>query len=64
MQLDDLLNSSEVAEIVGLSRRESVTVYRKRYPDFPKPVSKKGRAFLWLRADVLVWAFSNPHTRM
>lgn len=62
MKIDpnDLLDASEVAALLGLSKRTSVAVYRGRYPDFPAPVITKnsGKCDLWLRADVEAWAAS------
>ena len=52
----DLLNASEVAVVLGLTHREAVSTYRKRYPDFPQPVSQVGRACVWNWADVERWA--------
>lgn len=56
--LDDLLDSRGVAEILGLAQHQSVSVYRRRYPDFPAPAVDmgSGRCLLWLRADVVTWA--------
>lgn len=56
----DLIDAHGVAELLGLSRRSSVSTYRKRYEDFPEPVIDMGagRCLLWLRADVEAWAAS------
>lgn len=53
----DLLDATEVAALLGLSRREAVSTYRGRYSDFPAPVVEKGsgKCVLWLRQDVEVW---------
>jgi predicted DNA-binding transcriptional regulator AlpA len=53
--LEDLLNASEVAELLGLSHRTAVATYRKRYPDFPEPCIQKGTCVLWLRSDITRW---------
>jgi predicted DNA-binding transcriptional regulator AlpA len=53
---DNLLDTAEVADLLGLSSRAAVIVYRKRYPDFPEPAIKKGRCLLWLRPDIEAWA--------
>jgi predicted DNA-binding transcriptional regulator AlpA len=55
---DDLVDATEVAELLGLAHRNSVSVYRKRHDDFPEPVVTKSRCLLWLRADVEAWAVS------
>jgi predicted DNA-binding transcriptional regulator AlpA len=56
LDVADLLDSIEVAEVLGLSNPRGVSVYRKRYADFPPPVIEKGRCLLWRRADVEKWA--------
>jgi len=55
---DDLVDSTEVAEILGLSSARAVSVYRSRYGDFPQPVIVKagGRLLLWRRSDIAQWA--------
>lgn len=54
----DLLDSHEVAELLGLSSHRAVSVYAARYADFPLPLVDKGssRIRLWLRRDVEGWA--------
>jgi hypothetical protein len=54
----DLLDSHDVAELLGLASHRAVSTYRGRYPDFPVPIVEKGagRCVLWLRADVEAWA--------
>jgi len=53
---NDLLDAHEVASIVGLNRGGNVSLYRRRYEDFPEPVIEKGRCTLWRRQDVEHWA--------
>ena len=54
---DELVDSNEVAEILGLADNRGVSVYRARYDDFPEPVAAKGsgKCLLWLRSDVEAW---------
>jgi predicted DNA-binding transcriptional regulator AlpA len=54
----DLLDAGEVAQILGLSSANGVSVYRGRYDDFPAPVIEKasGKCVLWRREDVEAWA--------
>lgn len=54
---EDLIDSQIVAEILGLSHRNSVTTYLRRYPDMPRPVVElgEGRVRLWLRPDIERW---------
>jgi len=53
----DLIDAQEVAEILGLSQRNSVSLYQRRYPDMPRPVVERGggRTKLWLRSEVERW---------
>ena len=53
----DLIDTGAVAELLGLSSRKAVSVYRSRYPDFPAPRVERGeRITLWLRQDIEAWA--------
>jgi predicted DNA-binding transcriptional regulator AlpA len=52
----DLINAREVAELLGLSHREAIATYRRRYSDFPTPIITKGTCVLWLAQDVKSWA--------
>ena len=56
VDLDDLLNAREAANLLGLAHREAIATYRRRYEDFPEPVLKKGTCVLWLRQDLISWA--------
>jgi hypothetical protein len=55
---DDLLDSHDVAALLGLASHRAVSTYRGRYDDFPVPVIEKGagRCVLWLRSEVEAWA--------
>jgi hypothetical protein len=50
------VDATEIAALLGLSHRNSVSTYRARYDDFPAPVVEKGRCLLWRRRDVITWA--------
>jgi AcrR family transcriptional regulator len=54
---EDLIDSSQVAQALGLTHRHSVSTYRRRYADFPRPAVTrgKGRTNLWLRSDIEAW---------
>lgn len=62
---DDLLDSHDVAAVLGLASPRAVSVYRGRYDDFPAPVIEKGtgRCVLWHRPDVEAWAQGRGMTR-
>jgi glutathione-regulated potassium-efflux system ancillary protein KefG len=55
---DDLCDSGEVADLLGLSHPNSVFGYLRRYDDLPRPVINlgRGRLALWLRPEVHDWA--------
>jgi predicted DNA-binding transcriptional regulator AlpA len=55
---EDLIDANGVAEIIGLTHRNSVSLYQRRYDDMPRPVVELsgGRTKLWLRSEVERWA--------
>lgn len=55
---DDLIDAQEVATLIGLSHRNSVATYQRRYPDMPRPVVERsgGHTKLWSRSAILTWA--------
>lgn len=57
VRVEDLIDSNDVAEILGLSSPRAVHVYMSRYPDMPRPVVDRGanRAKLWLREEISAW---------
>lgn len=54
----ELTDAHGIADMLDLGHRSSISTYRKRYPDFPRPVVDmgSGRCLLWLRADIEAWA--------
>ena len=60
---DDLADLAEVAEIIGLRNRRGVSVYRRRYDDFPEPVIERGACVLWRRSDVDAWSATHARRR-
>ncbi len=54
---DELIDAGEVATILGLAHRNSVSTYRSRYVDFPtgRPAPGGGRSRLWTREEILAW---------
>jgi glutathione-regulated potassium-efflux system ancillary protein KefG len=59
---EDLLDTQEVADLLGLSHRNSVTTYLRRYEDFPRPIVERGggRTRLWARREVVAWRDRRP----
>jgi glutathione-regulated potassium-efflux system ancillary protein KefG len=55
--LDDLIDAHDVARILGLTHRNTVSQYVHRYPDMPRPVLDlgRGRPSLWLRPEIERW---------
>jgi predicted DNA-binding transcriptional regulator AlpA len=55
---ENLIDARGVAEILGLSHPNNVSVYRHRYGDMPRPVVNlgRGRCMLWLRPEIEEWA--------
>jgi glutathione-regulated potassium-efflux system ancillary protein KefG len=54
---EDLIDAQEVASMLGLSQRNSVSLYLKKYVDMPRPVIDLGpnRPHLWLRPEIEKW---------
>ncbi len=65
MKIDpaDQVDAGDVADIIGLSTRNAVSVYRKRYDDFPEPVFERNQCVLWLRQDIERWAAGHRRQR-
>lgn len=58
VDLDDLIDAHGVAELLGLSQPNTVSVYQHRYTEMPEPALDlgKGRVKLWLRPEMERWA--------
>lgn len=58
VRTEDLIDAQGIADLLGLSHRNTVSVYQKRYPQMPRPVLDmgRGRPMLWLRPEILDWA--------
>jgi predicted DNA-binding transcriptional regulator AlpA len=58
VDVDDLIDTQEVAAILGLAHRNTVSEYQARYLEMPRPVVERrgGRLKLWLRPEVERWA--------
>lgn len=58
VRTEDLIDAVGVAELLGLSHRNSVSTYQHRYPDMPRPAVDLGpsRSRLWLRSKIIEWA--------
>jgi predicted DNA-binding transcriptional regulator AlpA len=58
VETDDLLDAQGVAEVLGLSHRNTVFQYQRKYEDMPQPAIDlgEGRVKLWLRPQIERWA--------
>jgi len=54
--VSELVGTAEIADRLGLSFRETVHNWRRRYPDFPEPVAQLRQGYLWLWPDIERWA--------
>lgn len=57
VDLDDLISVGEVADLLGLAQKNSVTTYLRRYDDFPAPAIEfaEGKCRAWVREDIEHW---------
>lgn len=57
VDVDDLIDAREAAQLLGLRQSTSVTTYLHRYSDMPRPVVEKahGRTRLWLSSELRAW---------
>jgi hypothetical protein len=65
---EDLIDAQSVADILGLSHRNTVSQYQRRYEGMPRPAVDLGggRVKLWLRPEIRDWAadqIANGRTR-
>ena len=58
VDLDDLIDVGQVAALLGLAQKNSVTTYMRRYADFPAPALEfaEGKCRAWVREDIERWA--------
>jgi glutathione-regulated potassium-efflux system ancillary protein KefG len=58
VRTEDLIDAQGIAELLGLSHRNTVSLYQRRYADMPRPVIDlgPGRPRLWLRPAIVDWA--------
>ncbi len=65
VDIDDLIDVGQVAELLGLSHKNSVSTYAKRYPDFPPPAIEFAdqKCRLWLRPELERWMRQTGRSR-
>ncbi len=64
LDADDLVDAHGVAELLGLSQRNTVSLYQRRYAEMPRPVIDlgRGRCKMWLRSEIVDWARGTGRT--
>jgi hypothetical protein len=59
IDVDDLVDAGEVAEMCGLASRKVVAANRSKgvgaWSTFPDPVIERGPCHFWLRSEVEAW---------
>jgi predicted DNA-binding transcriptional regulator AlpA len=57
VETDDLIDANDVAALLGLSHRNTVSQYLIKYREMPRPVIDLGpkRPRLWLRPEIEAW---------
>lgn len=65
VDVDDLADAHDVAELLGVAHPNTVHLYQRRYVDMPRPVLDRGgrRARLWLRSEIQSWRDSRREVR-
>ena len=58
VDVDELIDTQGVAQLLGLAHRNTVSEYQSRYAEMPRPVVDLGggRSKLWLRPEIERWA--------
>jgi len=50
-----LVGAAEIAERAGLRQRQTVHLWRNRYPDFPAPIADLHQGLIWSWPEVEAW---------
>lgn len=53
---EELVGVAEIADRLGVARRQVVHVWRARHADFPLPAARLSMGDLWVWGDVEEWA--------
>lgn len=59
----NLVNVMDIAEMAGVTRT-AVQMWKRRYPDFPKPHRQVTGRDVWLRSDVQRWLLEFSDRRL
>ncbi len=52
----DLVGTTEIKDRLGIEHPETIHAWRRRYPDFPKPLAHLTIGYIWSWKDVKAWA--------
>ncbi len=57
VDVDDLIDTQDVARLLGLAHRNTVSEYQAKYAYMPRPVINlgRGRSKLWMRPEIERW---------
>jgi len=56
VDVEQLVGAAEIAARLGVGKSTVVHDWRRRHPDFPKPVAHLKTALIWDWPDVEAWA--------
>lgn len=56
VDVDELVGAAEIARRLKVAGREVVNAWRRRHPDFPRPVATLEMGNVWSWPDVEAWA--------
>lgn len=56
VDVTELVGAAEIAKRLGSNRRQLVTDWRRRHPDFPQPVAQLEMGNVWAWPDIEAWA--------
>jgi hypothetical protein len=56
VEIAELVGAVEIAERLGVARPQVVHDWRRRHPEFPKPIAVISRVGIWYWPDVERWA--------
>lgn len=64
VDVSELIDVGEVATLLGLAQKNSVTTYMRRYGDFPAPAVEfaDGKCRAWVRDDIERWRKQREET--
>ena len=62
IDVSDLVGAQEIADRLGLARPQTIHVWRRRHPEFPKPIARLKTALIWDWNDIERWARETGRT--